>query len=282
MTTPSLLKKEVIAEFDPISLEEMGKVKLMNRVDTKYVTHIDQIETLLKLASALYRIQEIDGERNMPYYTCYYDTQESDMYYQHQRGKKTRQKIRRRIYEGSHDLTFLEIKSKNNKGRTKKKRVSMEDDQGIEGYSEFIGEHSNYNIDDLAPKIENHFYRITLVNHDMTERLTIDTGLEFHNFETGVKVCLPNIGIIEWKRDGNNIKSPLKDLLFKLRIHEGGFSKYCIGMAVTNPALRQNRIKQRLRKIQKINPIIREGEDQEEGRIAGFEAGDPVSETSTK
>ncbi|MCH5234194.1 MAG: polyphosphate polymerase domain-containing protein [Muribaculaceae bacterium] len=248
-----IINHENISGFEPISLEEMGKVKLMNRIDTKYVAHISKIKELLELAQPVYKIQEIEGQRNMPYYTCYYDTGDVDMFYQHQRGKKTRQKIRSRIYEGSDTPPFLEIKSKNNKGRTRKKRVSMEDGDDLNIYSDFLESHSNYSYENLIPKMENHFYRITLVNKDMTERITIDSGLEFHNFETGNRIQLPEIGIIEWKRDGSAASSELKKLLIKLRIHESGFSKYCIGMAMTNPDLKQNRIKKRLRFINKIS-----------------------------
>ena len=40
--------------------------------------------------------------------------------------------------------------------------------------------------------------------------------------------------------------------LRQLRIHPHGFSKYCIGSALTNPDLRQNRFKIRLRDTEKI------------------------------
>lgn len=250
-----MIKHECLVDFEPISLEEMENVKLMNRIDTKYVTHISKIEALLDMAKSVYRIQEIDGQRNMPYYTCYYDTEEVDMFYQHQRGKKTRQKIRRRLYEGSETPQFLEIKSKNNKGRTRKKRVSMDQGEDLNIYSDFLEKHTVYPQDILTPKIENHFFRITLVNKNMTERVTIDTALEFHNFSTDKKISLPELGIIEWKRDGNDTRSDLKGLLHRLRIHEGGFSKYCIGMALTNPDLKQNRLKQRLRQINKVCSI---------------------------
>lgn len=251
-----MIGPEFLADFDSISLEEMGKVKLMNRIDTKYVAHISKVIELLDLAKSVYRIQEIDGQRNMPYYTCYYDTDDVDMYYQHQRGKKTRQKIRRRLYEGSDTPPFLEIKSKNNKGRTRKKRVSMEDGEDLTLYGDFLDSHTEYLNEGLTPKIENHFYRITLVNKEMTERVTIDTGLEFHNFTTDKQVKLPEIGIIEWKRDGSAVSSELKELLLRLRIHEGGFSKYCIGMALTDSDLKQNRIKKRLRYINKISNFV--------------------------
>ena len=244
---------DVINSYDTISLEEMGRVRLMNRIDSKYVTTIDRVVELLRLASDEFMIQQIDGELNMPYYTRYYDTEDVDMFYQHQRGKKTRQKVRVRVYEGGDTLPFLEIKSKNNRGRCNKKRVAM--DSGTEpiGYSDFLRRHIGYKPDSLIPQIENHFYRITLVNKGMSERITIDTNLEFHNLLTDKRVSLDNIAIIEWKRDGLRGESRLGTLLRDLRIHPSGFSKYCVGMAVTNPTLKQNRLKAKLKKIDRLN-----------------------------
>ncbi|MDE7413895.1 MAG: polyphosphate polymerase domain-containing protein [Muribaculaceae bacterium] len=250
--TNVIIDNDIIQSFEPISLADMGKVKLMNRIDSKYVTTVGKIRELLKAISSDYYIQEISGRCNMPYYTRYYDTPEMDMYYQHQRGKKSRQKIRMRRYEGSDTPPFIEIKSKNNKGRTRKKRVEMKDDTDLLSYQSFISANSNYDPENLVAQIENHFYRITLVDKAMTERITIDTNLEFHNLTTDAKVNLYEIGIIEWKRDGNLCKSGLDNYLKDLRIHPGGFSKYCIGMAVTNPDMKQNRIKKRIRKVKSL------------------------------
>lgn len=244
-----MIDDRIIEPFEPVSLEEMGKVKLMNRIDTKFVAPVDKICDLLKAAAAGYYIQEIDGQRIMPYYTRYFDTPEADMFYQHQRGKKTRQKIRIRDYEDSYDPPFLEIKNKDNKGHTRKKRVEMEFGPNHPSYAKFLNANSRYDAASLKAQIENHFFRITLVNKEMTERVTIDTDLEFHNLTTDRRAKLPDIGIIEWKRDGRVRGSLLDKILKDLRIHESGFSKYCIGMAITNPALKHNRLKKRLRGI---------------------------------
>lgn len=247
-----LINDDILNAFPAISLEDMGKVRLMNRIDTKYVTTVDKIVELLHQASSEYFIQQIDGRKNMPYYTRYYDTADANMYYEHQRGKKTRQKIRVRQYEESDTPPFVEIKKKNNKGRTRKKRVSMTAGKTLDGYSEFIEDHSNYDTESLRPHIENHFYRITLVNKDMTERITIDSDLEFHNLVNDHREKLDGIGIIEWKRDGSNDKSRLDSMLKDLRIKQSGFSKYCIGMALTDSDLRQNRLKKKLRMIKRL------------------------------
>ena len=238
--------------LDSISLEEMSGVKLMNRIDTKYLTTVPVLERLLNVASKDFYVQENNGVRNAPYYTRYFDTADVRMYYDHQRGKKSRRKIRIREYVDSGVSPFLEIKNKNNKGRTKKKRVSMGDSTSLRDFEDFIFQHSEFSSFDLSPKIENRFNRITLVNKEKTERITIDTSLEFHNFVSDRSLLLPSLVIIEWKRDGLSLKSGIKPLLRELRIQESGFSKYIIGMAMTDRDLPQNKIKQRLRFIEKL------------------------------
>ena len=108
-----------------------------------------------------------------------------------------------------------------------------------------------YDPENLTEQLENRFDRITLVNKARTERLTIDTNLRFNNIATGQKRDMGDIVIIELKRDGNQ-PSPILGKLCDLHIHPHGFSKYCIGSALTNDSLRRNRIKPRLRSIQKI------------------------------
>lgn len=244
----------IISQFAPISLDEMSGIRLMNRTDTKFVTSREKLMALLRMAVSEYRIQEIDGMRNMHYYTIYFDTPDFEFYNEHHDGHCQRQKVRIRSYVDSH-LNFLEVKTKDNHGRTSKKRTSINETEShmhleAEGDCEFLRHHVRVSPDQLDMKIENRFRRITLVNKAKTERLTIDTDLEFHNLSTDIKCKLDDIAIIELKRDGMQ-HSPVIEMLRKLHIHPNGFSKYCIGSAITNPELRQNRIKPRLREILK-------------------------------
>lgn len=248
----NLIPEDLIGIFPFISLEEMGKVKLMNRIDTKFITNRHQVINLLELASSGYLMQKIDERCNMPYFTRYFDTFDADMYYQHQRGKKNRRKVRIRKYEGSEVDPFLEIKIKNNRGRTKKERLNITEGEEIFDFSEFVEKYSLYPVETLTPVIDNHFYRITLVNQEMTERVTIDTGLEFKNIITGNYIDLSDLAIIEWKRDTMSVKSGISSLIRKLPIYESGFSKYCVGMAITNPDLKQNKLKPKIRLIERI------------------------------
>ena len=241
----------LLASFAPITLAEMSSVKLMNRTDTKFVTTLPKLIQLLKMAQDDYYAQEIDGERNMLYDTTYFDTNDYAMYRQHQCGHTNRQKIRFRTYVSSH-LQFMEVKTKNNHGRTKKKRIEVTDmDLTDVGKREFLASHLHFDVDTLIPHMHNYFRRITLVNKVKTERLTIDTALQFHNVQTNVDRDMGPLVIIELKRDGL-VFSPVLEMLRQLHIHPHGFSKYCMGAALTNQQLPVHRFKKKLRDVERI------------------------------
>ena len=241
----------IISTFDSISLAEMKSVRLMNRVDTKFVTTMPRLLQLLALARGEYFAQDVDGVRNSAYTTLYYDTPGLDMYIMHHNGCLGRQKVRVREYLDSH-LMFLEVKNKNNHRRTRKKRIAIEE-FNIDGQvkRDFLQGLCWWDVDTLEPALRNWFTRITLVNKAMTERVTIDTGLRFHSFRSGIDTSLDQAVIIELKRDGNQ-PSPLLTMLRELHIHPHGFSKYCMGTALSNPDVKQNRLKPKLHYVDRL------------------------------
>ena len=243
---------ELLTKLQPITLEEMKDIRLMNRTDTKFVTSKDKLVRLLELAQGKYYAQFTNGSRIANYMTTYWDTDDYRFYMEHHNGRAPRQKVRVRTYMDS-DTTFLEIKTKNNHGRTKKKRVEVPDQQitGEGGHEEFIKERVHLSLADIHPTVRNRFHRITLVNYGKTERLTIDYDVHFHNMETEQDANVGPLVIIELKRDGN-VYSPVLDMLRQLRIKPSGFSKYCIGSVMTNKGLKQNLFKQKLVKLRKI------------------------------
>lgn len=239
----------------------MEGVKLMNRIDTKYAVPLSVLPLILKDAQAEYYAQQIDGKRIATYDTMYYDTDDLDMYLRHHDRQLVRQKIRVRCYVDS-ALTFLEIKKKNNKGRTKKKRVvvpgfdidsmtTVTRKGETSCVSDFISQKSSYTWDIISPKLRTRFRRITLVNKGKTERLTIDLNLNWENCQTGLSFSYADLVIIELKRDGN-VPSPMLDIMLRHRIHPLKISKYCIGTALTTPQIKKNRFKNKIRKIEKL------------------------------
>lgn len=243
---------DLLQYLEPITLEQMSSIRLMNRTDTKFVTNKENLARLLELAQGKYYAQFNNESRVANYMTTYWDTENHRFFLEHHNGRAPRQKVRVRTYMDS-DLTFLEVKTKNNHGRTKKKRVEVPsqdiDVQGANG--EFVEGLVHQGLNEMHPTVRNQFRRITLVNYEKTERLTIDYDVQFHNMETGTDANVGPLVIIELKRDGN-VYSPVLDILRILRIKPSGFSKYCIGSVMTNKKLKKNIFKEKMIVLSKL------------------------------
>lgn len=240
----------------PITLDEMDSIKLMNRIDSKYVTNESTLLAILDDAAAAgYRVLVTEGMRISPYDSIYYDTAGLQMFLNHRNRKLRRQKVRTRSYMNSGD-SFLEIKRKNNKGRTKKKRCAIPldfllDFRPNQEAAEFLSANSDYTVSDISAELETAFSRITLVNPAKTERLTIDTKLSFKNFRSGLETSLRDAVIIELKQDGRAF-SPMKGILLNHRVKPMRVSKYCIAVTLTDPNVKPGRFKVKVRRIEKI------------------------------
>ena len=242
----------ILSEYTPISLEEMMNVRLMNRIDTKHTAPIALLPAFLKKLTHEYDVQEINGSRIDLYRTMYLDTSDRDMYLTHHNERAAREKIRVRDYFNSQS-TFLEVKDKNNKGRTKKTRMSLPEKESYrqKDVETFLDAHSRYPLSALSPQLENTFNRITLVNKKKTERLTIDLNLSFYNPSCSVVQQLDDVVIIELKQESNHA-SYAKNILKEMRIHPIRISKYCIGTALTTPGIKNNRYKMKIMQLKKI------------------------------
>ncbi len=92
---PLEIDRSLLDRFDPITLERMDSIRLMNRIDTKYVTDILLLREILEDAQRQgYLVFESDGERIQAYDSIYFDTSDLRMFREHRRGKLVRQKIR--------------------------------------------------------------------------------------------------------------------------------------------------------------------------------------------
>ena len=254
---PLEIDRSLLDRFDPITLERMDSIRLMNRIDTKYVTDILRLREILEDAQRQgYLVFESDGERIQAYDSIYFDTSDLRMFREHRRGKLVRQKIRTRVYLGS-GLCFLEVKKKNNHSRTRKKRVGVAPDD-IQDFREdpeaclLLSSDSCYQSCEIFPSVETMFNRITLVNKNLTERLTIDISVTFKNLRTSSEASLGTAAIIEIKQDGR-LGSKMKDILLKHRVKPMRVSKYCLGVALTDPKVLPGRFKSKIRFIDKLN-----------------------------
>ena len=250
---------DILREMTPISLDDMSAVKLMNRVDTKYVADDLTVAKLFSLIKDDYYVQEIDGKRVAAYDSVYYDTADNHMYIIHQDKKLKRDKLRIRNYVDTGNY-FCEVKHKNNHGRTKKKRIEVgagvfADLKSDPEVREFVEKQlPDYDFDGFVKKLSTSFDRVTVVNKGKTERITIDFNVRFHNFDNGNESGIAPLIIMELKRDGR-CESIFQKTLFELRVKPLSISKYCIGRALTDKTLKQNRFKKKIIKLEKLKKL---------------------------
>lgn len=243
--------EDKIKEFTPIGLEDMGAVRLMSRIDTKYVIPLSRLASILESLTEHYFVFEINGERSPEYKTLYYDTDDLLLYKTHHQGKLNRYKIRERTYVSS-EISFFEIKFKNNKKDTIKSRIKIDQiNNAIEGERiDFLEKISGLDGKEFSPKLWVLYNRITLVSKALNERATIDLGLTFDNDTNRVEYN--DMVVIEAKRDKSVKSTPMLQALKKNKLRPGGFSKYCLGQAAINPDLKQNSFKKKFHHINKL------------------------------
>lgn len=237
--------------FDKITLDEMDNVKLMDRVEIKYIIPLHLLPSILNEAVSDYKILEINHSRLADYETHYFDTEKMDLYHNHQAGRLNRYKIRIRSYVQT-NTSFLEIKHKTNKNRTFKTRIKQPN-ESVEYFNEeachFLEKMTPFSSTLLKRNLCVNYSRITLVNKYGTERLTIDINLVFRNKDTSKK--FPQLAIAEVKQHRFG-SSPIVRILKKHALRSGSISKYCLGIISIFEEIKHNRFKSKLNHLNKI------------------------------
>jgi hypothetical protein len=242
-----------LTAFNPIGLNEMDKVGLMNRVDSKYVFSANLIPDLLTGLNRYYKILEINSIRSFSYRTTYFDTSDFLFFKHHVTGKLERNKVRYRQYEAT-GTSFLEVKRKTNKSRTVKWRIKSSlpaSDIFDDKAAEFLKKYVELNSILLKPVTINRFTRITLVGSEMDERVTIDFDLSFSDPDGNI-ADMPYLAIAEIKKESGSGSSQIAKALKSLSVRSWGFSKYCIGTSLLYDLPRKNTLKSKLLLIKKI------------------------------
>lgn len=240
-----------LAGFSTISLAEIERATLQTREDTKFVLGESTLLNLLNRLEDSYAILYHCGSRIQPYHTLYFDTPDLQMYHAHHRGAAVRYKVRSREYVLS-GLTMFEVKQKTIKGRTVKHRMQtpyLLTDRRALPY-DFIGKAYPDVPDGLQPALWNRFWRVTLVNLVAPERVTLDFSLSY--LQDGLVFPVPGIVIAEIKQRQRTRNTPFWRHLHDLSIGPSPISKYCLGVTVTRPWIKQNNFKPLHRKLQRL------------------------------
>jgi hypothetical protein len=247
------LNNKPLSLFLPVALGDISHIRLMNRMDTKFVFHAGSLPALLQKLIPYYHVLDMDGERSFLYQTRYFDTSDMLFYRQHVTGKLPRFKVRFRTYEST-GISYLEVKMKSNSNRTVKWRIRNQSSP-YELNNEaklFIKEHVPLPVFQLQETLDNIFTRITLAGSGTRERVTIDTGMTYSNNHGG-SVTIPCLAVAELKSEGYpSSSSPFIRAMKEMRIHSTGFSKYCMGNALIGEVPKKNMLKQKIMLLNKI------------------------------
>ena len=245
----------VLDSAESISLEEMDSVKLLNRIDRKYVMHISRLPQIMRNILKDYRVLDITGTRIFSYNTIYFDTPGHQFYKDHHNGLNNRIKVRCRQYIDN-NLSFFEIKKKYRGYRTDKYRKKIDtplQELTDPEYDIIREKYAKHSVEQLNLSLLNSFNRITFVRNDLTERFTIDLSLVFGY--NGASVGVDKVVIVEVKQDKSNIHSPIIKELKTQRIQPGSVSKYILGITLIKKDIKQNAFKMILSKINKIQNL---------------------------
>lgn len=241
----------ILAQLEPISLEQSASAKLMKRTDTKFVFPSLLLPAMIENLSPAYRVLQVDEVRLQRYQTLYFDTPDFQLYRQHHNGQRDRFKLRLRSYLDS-DINYLEVKKKDNHNITRKSRV--ETAFPLDGQSPDVRSFlkSTFPLSEapMVPKITNQFHRISLVSRVDAERLTLDLNLRF--FSPSGNFSIPRIVIAEIKQPHFSLHSPFIREMRHAGYRPTRFSKYCVGVALAYPHLKRNAFKPLLLRLEKM------------------------------
>jgi hypothetical protein len=243
-------------QFDGHSLADLDKASLMDRVDTKFVMPTYLLPEMLMRLQEHYTALQIGDNRCFLYNSTYFDTPDRLFYKMHHSGRLNRYKVRVRHYVDS-DLRFLEVKFKNNKGRTEKNRIKLRSGFSghLEDHGEFLSSLRVPQFDQLSPTLNNQYHRIALASEQRAERLTIDLNLANQPVPSSRgPVFQSQLTILELKQARMNRTSPFFDVIKALKIRPSGFSKYCMGlaMAASEANVKYNRFKPLMHRLKRV------------------------------
>ena len=234
--------------LDPIGLDELNaQAALQDRVDTKYVVTLDELDALLAELAGGVQVLEIGGLRRFAYATTYYDTPQLTTYREHLQGRRRRFKCRKRRYVDA-DRSVFEVKLKGHRGRTVKHAMTTDaarelgDDELAFVRGHVLGACERELPEPLVPSLDVRCRRVTLAARGGGERLTVDLDLEL-----GHGRLRPDRAIVESKSPAGGARADR--VLRRLGVRPAsGCSKYLFGIALSRPDVIANPLRPALRR----------------------------------
>jgi hypothetical protein len=225
MSTSVSADLALVRRFSPINLSELNaKAEMLRRRDNKYVIERPVMQKALEGFIDHFDVLEIDGCRS---FTNYIES----------------------------DLCFVEVKLKDKRGETIKKRLAHDParSQELDGHAmDFVQSCHNSLYKrafpyELERAIDMRYKRVTLVAKDGGERMTIDNKLCFMSGGVTQRVGDDKFIVETKSANGNGIADKV---LRSLHRHPSKHcSKYCTATAMMNADVKSNNFKMVMRKL---------------------------------
>lgn len=241
----------LVRALPPASPALVQQRALQRRFDAKYIVRPGDLAALLEPVTQHYVAQRAGDRVLAQYETLYFDTPDLRCFYEHQRGRRLRHKVRIRHYP-DRQVSFLEVKSKRNSSLTTKHRQAIPfGNSALDADAlAFVKSHCKLPTAELQPQLWTNFRRVTLIGLTVPERITIDTQLEF--VRGSATETVPGVALIEVKQFPIARHSPIVGRLRSLGYRPLSVSKYCTGTASVRRGLQVNRFLPTLRAIERL------------------------------
>ncbi|HLN53985.1 MAG TPA: polyphosphate polymerase domain-containing protein [Lentimicrobium sp.] len=238
-------------KFRQVTLKDVDRMKLLDRVDLKYVFTLDLLPEVLERLPDEYNLLTIEEKGISRYESHYFDTDNFQMYLNHHNGLMNRNKVRFRKYLDTGTM-FFEIKHKTNKERTVKSRIEVNKDEISlnDQVQEMLLNQTGLEAGALSEVLIVNYNRISLIGKYSPERVTIDSGLQYDRY--GKVLNFPGIVIAEIKLP-KMTTSFFRKVMHDYHIVPLKISKYCMGMAILNPTLKSNNFKSKLLYVSRLS-----------------------------
>ena len=250
------------APFAPIGLKQLeATAGMLERIDNKYVVDQAALQLVIPQLAEHFNILDIDGRRNFTYDTCYFDDAGFRSYFDHHQSRYRRIKVRMRKYVEA-GLCFVEIKLKDKRGMTVKKRLKtdpgkfgvLDDDAEAFVRETYSAQYKREFPLAIERNLDMRYRRMTLVGKDGGERMTIDNGMHFFMGDSEHAVD-PSLFIIEAKSAKGN--GAADKILRRLHQHPTKHvSKYCTGLATMREGTKHNNFRSALKKLGLLEQIV--------------------------
>lgn len=247
-----------LTRFSAWGLDEMARIRLFDRVDTKYLLPVTILPELLFRLHPYYRVLDIEGRRSCVYQNLYFDTPQFGFFALHHNGKLNRHKVRLRTYQTT-KRTFLEVKLKTNTKRTiKSRRAARHMEAGFTPTQHrFLAERLPRAASPLVPALYVWYTRVSLADSARTERVTLDFNLAYGRIADETPHFLDGLLIAEVKQANRTQTSPFRSQMRQWGFRPASFSKYCVGCCMTySRRLKTNYFKPQLLHLDRVQQAV--------------------------